>query len=168
MDAIHVLPTLIGTVDTTVNKNDKKLCLHVVYIMVQVIHNKINNEAPWYVGNDKFCSVQLLSRLWLLVTPWTAILQASHPSPFPGANSNSMLSKHLILCHPILLPASIFPSIRVFYNESVLHIRWPKFWSFSLSISLSNEYSGLISFRMDWFDLHAIQDTLKSLLQHHR
>ena len=77
MDAIHVLPAVIGTVGTTVNKNDKKLCLHVVYIMVQVIHNKINNEAPWYVGNDKFCSVQLLSRLWLLVTPWTAILQAS-------------------------------------------------------------------------------------------
>ena len=78
-----------------------------------------------------------------------------------------MLSKYLILCHPLLLPPSIFPSIRVFSNESVLHIRWPKYWSFSLSISPSNEYSGLISFRMDWLDLLAVQGTLKSLLQHH-
>ena len=77
-----------------------------------------------------------------------------------------MSSNHLILCHPLLLPPSIFPSIRVFSNESVLHIRWPKDWSFSFSISPFNEYSGLISFRMDWFDL-AVQGTLKSLLQHH-
>ena len=74
---------------------------------------------------------------------------------------------HLILCHPLLLPPSIFPSIRVFSNESVLHISWPKYWSFSFSISPSNEYSGLISFRMGWFDLLAVQGTLKSLLQHH-
>ena len=78
-----------------------------------------------------------------------------------------MPSNHLTLCHPLLLPPSIFPSIRVFSNESVLHIRWPKYWSFSFSISPSNEYSGLISFRMDWLDLFAVQDTLKSLLQHH-
>ena len=78
-----------------------------------------------------------------------------------------MQSNHLILCHPLLLPPSIFLSIRVFSNESVLRIRWPKYWSFSFSISLSNEYSGLISFRMDWLDLLAVQDTLKSLLQHH-
>ena len=78
-----------------------------------------------------------------------------------------MPSKNLILCHPLLLPPSIFPSIRVFSNESVLHIRWPKYWSFSFSISPSNEYSGLISFRMDWLDLLAVQVTLKSLLQHH-
>ena len=78
-----------------------------------------------------------------------------------------MSSKHLILCCPLLLPPSIFPSIRVFSNESALHIRWPKYWSYSFSISLSNEYSGLISFRMDWFDLLAVQGTLKSLLQHH-
>ena len=78
-----------------------------------------------------------------------------------------MPSNHLILCCPLLLPPSIFPSIRVFSNESVLHIRWPKYWSFSFSISLSNEYSGLIYFRMDWFDLIAVQRTLKSLLQHH-
>ena len=78
-----------------------------------------------------------------------------------------MPSNHLILCCPLLLPPSIFPSIRVFSNESVLHIRWPKYWSFSFSISPSNEYSGLISFRMDWLDLLAVQGTLKSLLQHH-
>ena len=78
-----------------------------------------------------------------------------------------MPSNHLILCHPLLLLPSIFPSIRVFSNESVLHIRWPKYWSFSFSISLSNEYPGLISFRMDWLDLLAVQGTLKSLLQHH-
>ena len=78
-----------------------------------------------------------------------------------------MPSNHLILCHPLLLPPSVFPSIRVFSNESVLYIRWPKFWSFSFSISPSNEYSGLISFRMDWLDLLAVQGTLKSLLQHH-
>ena len=78
-----------------------------------------------------------------------------------------MSSNHLILCHPLLLLLSIFPSIRVFSNKSVLHIRWPKYWSFSFSISPSNEYSGLISFRMDWFDLLAVQGTLKNLLQHH-
>ena len=78
-----------------------------------------------------------------------------------------MPSNHLVLCHPLLLPSSIFPSIRVFSNKSVLHIRWPKYWSFSFSISPSNEYSGLISFRMDWLDLLAVQGTLKSLLQYH-
>ena len=78
-----------------------------------------------------------------------------------------MPSNHLILCHPLLLPPSIFPSIRVFSNESFLHIKWPKYWSFSFSISPSNEYSGLISFRIDWLDLLAVQETLKSLLQHH-
>ena len=95
------------------------------------------------------------------------------PSPTPGAYSNScppsllMPSNHLILCHPLLLPPSIFPSIRVFSNESALYIRWPKFWSFSFNISPSNEYSGLIFFRMDWLDLLAVRGTLKSLLQHH-
>ena len=106
------------------------------------------------------------------MTPWTAALQAS----LSITNSQSLLtlmsiesvipSSHLILCLPLLLP-SIFPSIRVFSNESVFHIRWPKYWSFSFSISISNEYSGLISFRMDWLDLLAIQGTLKSLLQRH-
>ena len=92
------------------------------------------------------------------------------PSPTPKAYSNSCplswWSNHLILCHPLLLLPSIFSSIRVFSNESVLHIRWPKYWSFSFSISPSGEYSGLISFQMDWFDLFAIQRTLKSLLQY--
>ena len=95
------------------------------------------------------------------------------PSPSPRACSNTspvelvMPSNHLIFCCPLLLPPSIFPSIRVFSNESVLPIRWPKYWSFSFSISPSNKYSGLISFRMDWFDLFAVQETLKSLFQHH-
>ena len=116
-------------------------------------------------------SVQLLSHVQLFVTPWTAAHQAS----LSITNSRSLLklmsiesvmpSNHLILCCPLLLPPSIFPSIRVFSNELVLPIRWPKYWSFS--ISPSNEYSGLISFRLDWLDLLAIQGTLKSLLQHH-
>ena len=106
-------------------------------------------------------------------TPWTAACQAS----LSITSSRSLLkfmsiesvmtSNHLILCHPLLLPPSIFPSIRVFSNESVLCFRWPKYWSFSFSISPSNEHSGLISFRMDWLDLLAAQGTLKSLLQHH-
>ena len=120
----------------------------------------------------QFTSVQSLSHVQLFATPWTAAPQAS----LSITNSRSLLklmsiesmmpSNHLILCHPFLLP-SIFPSIRVFSNESVLCIRWPKYWSFSFSISPSNEYSGLISFRIDWFDLLAVQGTLKSLLQHH-
>ena len=120
-----------------------------------------------------FSSVHLLSRVQLFATLWTAAHQAS-PSI---TNSWSLLklmsiesvmpSNHLILCHPLLLPPSIFPSIRVFSNESVLCIRWTKHWSFSFSINPSNEYSGLISFRMDWLDLLAVQGTLKSLLQYH-
>ena len=107
------------------------------------------------------------------MTPWTAAHQAS--LSFTISQSllklmpieSVMPSKNLILCRPLLLLPSIFPSIRVFSNESVLCIRWPKYWSFSFSISPSNEYSGLMSFRMDWFDLLAVQGTLKSLLQHH-
>ena len=108
-----------------------------------------------------------------LCDPWTIARQAS----LSIANSWSLLklmsiesvmqSNHLISCHPLLLPPSIFPSIRVFSNEWVLHIRWPEYWSFSFSISPSNEYLGMISFRMDWMDLLAIQGTLKNLLQHH-
>ena len=118
-------------------------------------------------------SVQSLSCVWLFATPWTAALQASRSitnswSLFKLISIESVMpSNHLILCHPLLLPPSIFPSIRVFSNESVLRIRWPKYWSFSFNISPSNEYSGLISFRMDWLDLLAVQGTLKSLLQHH-
>ena len=106
-------------------------------------------------------------------TPWTAACQASlsvtnsWSSPKLMSIELVMPSNHLIFCHPLLLPPSIFPNIRVFSNESVLYIRWPKYWSFSFSISPSNEYSGLISFRMDCLDLLAVQGTLKSLLQHH-
>ena len=120
-----------------------------------------------------FQSVQSLSLVQLFVTPWTAAHHAFHSI----SNSQSLLklmpiesvmpSNHLILCCPLLLLPSIFPSIRVISNESVFSIRWPKYWSFSFSISPSNGNSGLISFRIDWFDLLAVQGTLKSLLQHH-
>ena len=110
---------------------------------------------------NQFSSVQSLCCVQLLATPWTAARQA-----FLSIKS-VMPSRHLILSRPLLLMPSIFPSIRVFSNESVLHIRWPKFWSFSFNISPSNEYSGLISFRIDWLDLLAVQGTLRSLLQHH-
>ena len=121
----------------------------------------------------QFNSVQCLSRVLLFVTPWTEARQAS----LSFTNSWSLLklmsimsvvpSNHLIFCRPLLLLPSIFPGIRVFCTESVLHSMWPKYWSFSFSISPSNEYSGLISFRMDWLDLLIIQRILKSLLQHH-
>ena len=134
-------------------------------------------------GHALFCNCSLISSVLLLLfsrsvvsdsaTPWTAAHQAS----LSFTNSGSLLrlmsiesvmpSSHLILCRPLLFLPSIFPSIGVFSNESVVCIRWPKYWSFSFSISPSNEYSGLISFRMDWFDLLAVQGTLKSLLQHH-
>ena len=117
--------------------------------------------------------IQSLCHVQLFTAPWTAAHQAS-PSI---ANSWSRLtlmciesvmpSSHLILCHPLLLLPSVFPSIRVFFNQSILRTRWTKYWSFSFSISPSEEYSGLISFRMDWLDLLAVQGTLKSLLQHH-
>ena len=121
----------------------------------------------------QFSSVQLLSHVQLCEIPWTAACQAS--LSFTISQSllklmsieSVMPSNNLIFCHPHFLLPSIFPSIRVFSNESVLHIRWPKYWSFSFNISPSNEYSELISFRMDWLDLLAIQGTLKSLLQHH-
>ena len=122
---------------------------------------------------SQFSSVQLLSRVQFFETPWTAAHQAS----LFITNSWSLLhlmsiesvmpSNHLILCHPLLFLPSIFPSIRVFSNESVIHITWPKYWSFSFNISPSNEYSRLISFRMDWLDHLAIQGTLENLFQHH-
>ena len=116
---------------------------------------------------------QSLSHVLLFVTPWTAALQASRSITiswsFPKLISIESVipSNHLILCHPLLLLPSIFTSLRVFSIESVLHIRWPKYWSFSFSVSPYNEHSGLISFRIDWFELLAVQGTLKSLLQHH-
>ena len=132
--------------------------------------------VPWGLTSSlsiQFSSVLLLSHVQLFVNPWTAARQAS----LSITNSQSLLKimsiklvipfSHLILCRPLLLSPSIFPSIRVSSNELVLCFRWPKHWSFSFSISPSNEYSGLVSFRIDWFDLLAVQGTLKKLLQHH-
>ena len=127
-----------------------------------------------YIGvSVQFSSVQSLSRVWLFVTPWIAARQASlsitnsQSSPKLMSIQSVMPSCHLILCHPLLLLPPIPPSIRVFSNESTLCVRWPKYWSFSFSINPSKENPGLISFRMDWLDLLAVQGTLKSLLQHH-
>ena len=123
--------------------------------------------------SSQFSPVPSLRYVWLFVTPWTTVRQAS----LSITNSRRLLklisiksvmpSNHLILCLPLLLLPSIFPSIRVFSNESALPIRWPKYWCFSFSISSSNEYSGLITFKTDWFDFLAVQGILKSLLQHH-
>ena len=125
------------------------------------------------MSSQLICSILSLSRVQLFATPWTAASQAS----LSITNSRSLLklkptesvmpSNHLILCHLLLSPPSIFPSIRIFSNESALHIRTPQYWSFSFNISPSIKHSGLISFRMDWLDLLAVQGTLKSLLQHH-
>ena len=123
-----------------------------------------------FSGTGYFSSVQSLSRVRLFVTPWTAACQASlsitnsQSLPKPMSIELVMPSNHLVLCCPLLLLPSIFPSIRVFSNESALHIRWPKYWHFSFNITPSNEHSGLISFRMDWLDLLAVRGTLKSLL----
>ena len=137
---------------------------------------KLDKSSPGFMSKNcsrNFSSVQLLSCILLFVTPWTAACPAS----LSITNSQSLLklmaiesvipSNHLTLCYPLLLLPSIFPSIRVFSNESVLCIRWPKYWSFSFSISPSNEHSGLISFRIDWLDLLSVHGTLKSLCQHH-
>ena len=133
---------------------------------------KISKCSIIYISSQT-SSVQSLSHIWLFVTPWTSACQAS----LSITKSRGLLklmfiesvmsSNHLIFCHLLLFLASIFPSIRVFSNESVLHIGWPKYSGFSFSISSSNEYSGLISFRMDWSDLLVVQGTHKSLLQHH-
>ena len=136
-------------------------------------------KASWWerlrgkLGLVLISSVQSFSRVQLFVTAWTAAHQASLSIANawsllkPMSVESVMSSNHLILYHPFLLLPSIFPSIRVFSNESALHIRWPKYWSFSFNISSSNEHPGLISFRMDWLDLLAVQVTLKNLLQHH-
>ena len=122
---------------------------------------------------SQFSSVQSLSRVWLFATPWIAACQGSlsitnsWSSPKLLSIKLVMPSSYLILCRPLLLLSPVLPSIRVFSNESTLCIRWPKYWSFSFSISSSNEHPGLISFRMDWLDLLAVQRTLKSLIQHH-
>ena len=131
----------------------------------------------WIMWNSnifhQFSSVQSLSHVQLFATPWTTARQASlsitnsQSPPKPMSIESVMPSNHLILCRPLLLLPSIFPSIRVFSNESALCIRWPKYWNFSFNISPTNEHSGLISFRMDWLDLLAVQGTLKSLLRHY-
>ena len=152
--------------------------------LIQGLNPSLLHLLHWQVGSlllvppgkpvqSTISSVQSLGCVRLFVTHWTEALQAS----LSITNFQSLLklmsiesvmaSNHLILCCPILLPPSVFPSIRIFSSESLLHIRWPKYWSFSFSISPSNEYSGLISFRMDWFDLLVIQGTLKSLFQYH-
>ena len=124
------------------------------------------------LSHNQFSSVQSLSRVWLFETPWIAACQASlsitnsQSSPKLMCIESEMPSSHLILCRPLLLLPPIPPSIRIFSDESALHMRWPKYWSFSLSISPSNEHPGLVSFRMDWLDLLVVQGTLKSLLQH--
>ena len=140
-------------------------CLH--------FYTSLGTYLLWWLLQAQFSSVHSLSHVQLFATPWTA----AHQSSLSITNSWSFLklisiksvmpSNHLILCHPLLFLTSIFPSIRVYLNELVLPIRWPKYWSFGFSISPSNEYSGLVSFRMDWLGLPAVQRTLKSLLQHH-
>ena len=142
-------------------------------ILSQRIRETINIGDYLSICSVQFSSVQLLSHVWLFATPWTAARQPS----LSITNSLSLLklmsiesampSNHLILCHPLLLSPSIFLSIRVFSNESALRIRWPKYWSCSFNNRPSNEYWGLLSFRMDWLDLLGDQKTLKSLLQHH-
>ena len=138
-----------------------------------LIDSYIKNRLKMSILKYKASSVQLLSHVQLFANPWTAARQ----SFLSITNSQSLLklmstewvmpSNHLILCCPLSFPSSIFPSTRVFSNESVPHIRWLKYWTFNFIISPSNEYSGLISFRMDWLDLLGVQGTLKSLLQHH-
>ena len=141
------------------------------WLFISLNHKVVTASRKFCICFIYTASVQSLSCVCLFVTPWTTARQAS----LSITNSRSLLklksiesvmpSNHLILCHPLLLLPSIFPSIRVLSNESVLRVRWPKYWSFS--ISPSSEYWGLISFRIDWFDLFAAQGTLKSLLQHH-
>ena len=136
-----------------------------------MICHDFNPEEAGYL-NGEFIVVQSLSCVILFVTPWTAALQASlsftvsHGLLKLMSIESVMPSDHLILCHPLLLPP-IFPSIRVFSNEWAFHMRWPRCWIFSFSTCPSNEYSGFTSFRIDWFDLLAVQGTLKSLLEHH-
>jgi len=133
----------------------------------------VSTHCAYIFASIYFSSVQLVSHVLIFETPWIALHQASPSVTISWSLlklmsiKSVMPSNHFILCHPLLLLLSIFPSIRIFSNESILRIRWPKYWRFSFSISLSSEYSGLISCRIDWLDLLAVQETLKSLLQHH-
>ena len=145
----------------------------ICFMLLMYLNNFVSTRNNVSSLLFQFSSVQSLSRVRLFATPWTAARQASLSITNSPSSLNLMFiksvlpSNHLILCHPLLLLPSIFPSIRVFSNESVLHIRWPKYWSFSLSIRPSNVYSGLNSFRMYCLGFIAVQGTLKSLLQHH-
>ena len=142
---------------------------------VSLNHLKISHSiiSSTVYAPGQFSSVQLLSHVWLFATPWIAARQASlsitnsRSSPKLMCIESLMPSSHLILCRPLLLLPPTPPSIRVFSNESSLYMRWPKYWSFSLNISPSNEHPGLVSFRMDWLDLLAVQGTWKSLFQNH-
>ena len=173
--------TLCSIFSNQDNRNSK-FCKIVQLLSIQLMnfHNvnlaiqqHVNLKMPTISCQQFTCLSQSGSCVQIFATPWNEACQAS----LSITNSWSLLklksielvmpSNHLILCHPLLLLPSLFPSIRVFSSESVLCIRWPKYWSFSFSISPSSEYSGLISFRMDWLDLLAVQETLKSLLQHH-
>ena len=153
------------------NKNQK------VFLFMQIFFSEYDKLLPTeyyaFISSVQFSSVQSFSHVRLFATPWTAAHQASLPitnswsPPKPMSIESVMPSNHLILCRPLLLPPPINSSIEVFSNESALRIRWPKYWCFSFNISPSNEHPGLISFRMVWLDLLAVQGTLKSLLQHH-
>ena len=164
---------LTGLLENIITYYSEKKSSHYLYKidMSRDIHCIVFKEYTMTQTSVQFSSVQSLSHVWLFETPWSAAHQAS----LSITSSRSLLklmsiesvmpSKYLILCQPLLLLPSIFPSVRVFSNESVLHIGWPKYWSFS--ISPSNECSGQISFRIDWLDLLAVQGTLKGLVQHH-
>ena len=158
------------------NQQDLKLNIYVSVCILLLLSSFVIVLAlcaSWDNINLQFSSVQSLSCVRLLATPWTAAHHASlsitnsQSPPKPMSIESVMPSNHLIAHRPLLLLPSIFPSIRVFSNESALHIRWPKYWSLSFNISPSNEHPGLVSFRMDWLDLLAVQGTLRSLLQHH-
>ena len=148
------------------------MCLSICFCCLWFL-SLVSYKFSEFKSSVSFSSVQLLSHVQLFVTPWIAACQASlsitnyRSSPKLMCIDSVMPSSHLIFCRPLLLLPPIPPSIRVFSNESTLCMRWPKYWSFSLSINPFNEHPGLVSFRMDWLDRLAVQGTLKSLLQHH-
>ena len=168
----------LSSIQKTLSWITLRQCFLSTWNSITVILQNVNwYDFKWALRSSKlgkhwvqFSSVQSLSHVQLFVTPWTAAslsITNSQNSPKPISIESVMPSNHLILCCPLLLLPSIFASIRVFSNESALRMRWPKYWSFSFNIRPSNEHPGLISFRMDWLDLLAIQRTLKRLLQHH-
>ena len=169
----HILKTLQILFQTTVTNKYCNKASATDFLVSQWLSIKCAIASCLKKCISQFSSVQSLSHVQLFATPWTAARQASVPitnsrsPPKPMSIESVMPSNHLILCCPLLLLPSIFPRIRVFSNESAIHISWSKYWSFSFNISPSNEHPGLISYRMDWLDILAVQGTLKSLLQHH-